>query len=220
MQCTEFRNYAAQWMEGERAAEARQHAEACPACRGLVADLEAIASAAGDWGAELPEPPDRIWTALRAQLEQEGLIREPAAVASAAEEGWFAGLFSFVPRPALAGAYLALLLIAGGVVAFNSVPQFELAQNAAFQPPGVAAVVPAQLNRAERRVVRAIGQRNPAVAASYRESLAIVDNFIALCEKTVREEPGNTLARDYLYGAYQQKAELLANMLDRGVIAE
>ena len=219
MQCTEFRNYAAQWMEGERAAEARLHMEACPGCRGLVTDLEAISATAGDWGAELPEPPARIWTALRAQLEQEGVIREPAAVESGPENGWFAGLFSFVPRPALAGAYLALLLIAGGVVAFNSAPQMDFAALPAFESPG-AGVVPAQLNRAERRVVRAIGRSNPAVAASYREGLAIVDNFIALCEKTVREEPGNELARDYLYGAYQQKAELLANMLDRGVIAE
>jgi hypothetical protein len=37
-----------------------------------------------------------------------------------------------------------------------------------------------------------------------------------MCEKSVREEPENELARDYLYGAYQQKADLLAEMSERG----
>jgi hypothetical protein len=32
----------------------------------------------------------------------------------------------------------------------------------------------------------------------------------------VQEEPQNEMARDYLYGAYQQKADLLAQMTERG----
>jgi hypothetical protein len=47
--------------------------------------------------------------------------------------------------------------------------------------------------------------------------LAIVDNYIALCEKSVREDPENEIARDYLYEAYEQKADLLAQMTERGV---
>jgi hypothetical protein len=41
-----------------------------------------------------------------------------------------------------------------------------------------------------------------------------------LCEKTVREDPRNEMAREYLYGAYQQKAELLAMMMDRDAAGE
>jgi hypothetical protein len=54
------------------------------------------------------------------------------------------------------------------------------------------------------------------VNASFQKNLQIVDKYIAMCEKSVREEPGNELARDYLYGAYQQKADLLAEMSERG----
>jgi hypothetical protein len=43
-----------------------------------------------------------------------------------------------------------------------------------------------------------------------------VDDFIADCERRVKEEPQDDLAREYLSGAYQQKAELLAAMMDRG----
>jgi len=44
----------------------------------------------------------------------------------------------------------------------------------------------------------------------------LVDNYIKLCEKSVREEPQNELARDYLYDAYRQKADLLDQISDRG----
>ena len=55
------------------------------------------------------------------------------------------------------------------------------------------------------------------MTASLHDNLAIVDNYIALCEKSVREEPENEVARDYLYDAYEQKADLLAQMTERGV---
>ena len=56
-----------------------------------------------------------------------------------------------------------------------------------------------------------------AVTASIRRNLGIVDNFIAMCEKSVREQPDNEMAREYLYGAYQQKAELLATATSRSM---
>jgi hypothetical protein len=42
-----------------------------------------------------------------------------------------------------------------------------------------------------------------------RRDLKIVNDFIAVCEKAVREEPKDETARQYLYGAYQQKSQLL-----------
>jgi hypothetical protein len=57
---------------------------------------------------------------------------------------------------------------------------------------------------------------DPVVTASLQKNLAIVDNYIALCEKSVHEEPESEMARDYLYEAYQQKADLLAQMTERG----
>ena len=57
-----------------------------------------------------------------------------------------------------------------------------------------------------------------AVTDSIRRNLNIVDNFIAMCEKNVREQPENEMAREYLYGAYEQKAELLATAMDRSTM--
>ena len=74
----------------------------------------------------------------------------------------------------------------------------------------------ADLDSVEQNTVASFPNYNPVVTASLHQNLAIVDNYIALCEKSVREEPENEMARDYLYGAYEQKADLLAQMAERG----
>jgi len=60
------------------------------------------------------------------------------------------------------------------------------------------------------------GEENSAVDASLRQNLQQVNEFIADCERRVREEPSDELAREYLTNAYQQKAQLLSAMMDRG----
>jgi hypothetical protein len=60
-------------------------------------------------------------------------------------------------------------------------------------------------------------RQDTAVTDSLRRNLQIVDNFISICEKSVREQPDNQMAREYLYGAYQQKAELLATAMNRSM---
>src|SRR5277367_4001794 len=59
---------------------AREHLTGCPACQGLLADFNAITTAAHELPAEV-EPPARVWISLRNQLVAEGLIREAATVA-------------------------------------------------------------------------------------------------------------------------------------------
>ena len=76
--------------------------------------------------------------------------------------------------------------------------------------------IQANLGNFELHEVSALHGPNQAVNASFSKNLQIVDKYIAMCEKSVREEPENELARDYLYGAYQQKADLLAEMSERG----
>ena len=219
--CREFLSYLAPWMEGERSQDAQAHVRACPNCSSVIKDLEAIHTEARSWSASEQDAPERVWTALRAQLEQEGLIREtvPAGVdraqAEAPRSGWFAGLFPRLPRPVLAGAYLAALV----AVAFALSGPVNKRVNEARWLKGTqisTSPLSAQLNFAEQNSNSYVTRSNPAVAASLHQNLAIVDNYIALCEKSVSEEPQNEVARDYLYEAYQQKADLLTQMTERG----
>jgi hypothetical protein len=73
----------------------------------------------------------------------------------------------------------------------------------------------AQLMSAEKASFSSSPASETPVTASLHQNLEIVDNYISLCENSVREEPENELAREYLYEAYQQKADLLAQLNER-----
>lgn len=209
MQCNEFLKYSEQWMEGGRQPAAAAHVNACPRCRGLIAEIEAIAQSAGELAAETPEPSERVWVALRAQLEDEGLIRQKGFA------DWLADVFAVLPRPALAGAYVAVLLAALMVGSLSMTPLQEALDLQRQQSTDL--MLQPQFSQAEQKEMVKLHAHDPAVTTTYRDNLEIVDKFIALCEKTVREEPRNQMAREYLYAAYQQKADLLATMAENGV---
>jgi hypothetical protein len=207
--CNEFLNQLERWMEGERPAETQAHVRSCPRCRELVNDLDSIRETAHSLDIADANPPERIWISLRAQLEQEGVIREESRDWTEALKNWFDGVFSAVPRPALAGAYLVALIAVSIVLAGPGYRRFNGTQ-VSTQP------LSAQLNTAEQDTISSMMNSDPVVTASLQKNLAIVDNYIALCEKSVQEEPENEIARDYLYEAYQQKADLLAQMTEGG----
>ena len=211
MNCSEFLDQVGRWMEGERSPAVEAHLSACRQCRNLIADLEAIHDTASTLAASDPEPPARVWIALRAQLEQEGLIHEPRHGLAA----WLNGLLGAVPRPALAGAYLAALVAVGFAL---SGPARMQTDSSAWMSGMQSSTQPlsASLDTAEQDTISSMSDRNPLVTASLRRNLAIIDNNIALCEKSVREEPENEFARDYLYQAYQQKADLIAQITEGG----
>lgn len=219
MHCVEFLENSERWMEGERDAAAAAHLKSCANCTALVADLETIGNA-GPQMAEA-EPPERIWVSLRNQLELEGLIREPAEAAVAlpapSRSGFFFGL-----RPALAVSFLALLVVVGSFVAFRSGnfirSDVARVEQAMVRVPG--SEVLDELAALAKAPVPEMHEHNPMVAAAFRQNLEIVDNAIATCEKTIKEQPRNEVAREYLLGAYQQRADLLASMSQRGAMGD
>jgi len=205
--CNEFLNQLEQWMEGERSADARAHLRTCADCRHIVEDLDSIHETARVIGATETAPSEQLWASLCVQLEHEGLIHTQQRHWTQAVAEWFEGVFSVVPRPALAGAYLVALV---GIGLALAVPGYRR-----FNWGGNSTRLSARLNRAELDTI-AMVESDPAVTASLEKNLAIVDNYIALCEKSVQEDPESEIARDYLYDAYQQKADLLAQMSERG----
>ena len=78
------------------------------------------------------------------------------------------------------------------------------------------APIEADLGNFELHAVSALHEPNPTVNVAFKKNLEIVDNYIAECEKSVQDDPEDELSRDYLYGAYQQKADLLEQMSERG----
>jgi hypothetical protein len=210
--CKDFMDRLDSWMGGNPPGDAEAHLRNCSNCRSLIEDLKAICTEASSWRTEEVEVSPRIWTSLRSHLEQEGLIHENRPAES--KTTWFAGWLAALPRPALAGAYLTLLIAAAFAL---SRPMNKQSNQALWLADSRDSTLPlrAQLI-AEQDSFASFNNANPVVTASLNKNLAIVDNYIALCEKSVQEEPQNEVARDYLYEAYQQKADLLAQMTERG----
>ena len=197
---------------------ARAHVASCSRCRELVADLAAIVFMAKELPAEV-EPPARVWVSLQAQLELEGIIKTPVPPARGERSSWWHGFSDLFRSRALATATVGLLIVAAGVLQMREPPDASL--EAARDVAGPAWQIPfAQtakvLNEQEidLRNMRLAG--TSAVDASFRQNLQQVDDFIADCERRVNDAPQDELAREYLSNAYQQKAELLSAMMDRG----
>lgn len=215
--CNEFLNQLDVWMEDGLHPNAQAHMRDCPACRGVVEDLAAISRMAPALAVADPEePPERVWMALRGQLEREGLIRHPYHVLPSTLARWLEEISAAVSRPALAGAYLAVLITVAFALGRPINPRIN-AENWMRKTQSATLPLSAQLNHAERNAISVASSSRSLVTASLHKNLDIVDNYISLCEKSVREDPENEIARDYLYEAYQQKADLLAQMSDRGV---
>ena len=188
------------------------HLRDCPSCRNFIEDLGKIRAAGAQLAASDPEPPARIWFSLRAELEKEGLIRDTPSKSWVGE--LFSGRFSVLPRPVLAGGYLAALL----AIAFGlSGPINSRINRQRWLDGNQSSMEPlsAQLMSAEKASFSSSPASETPVTASLHQNLEIVDNYISLCENSVREEPENELAREYLYEAYQQKADLLAQLNER-----
>jgi len=222
MQCEQFEQLLEQQDEGALPKPALAHLETCEACRALSADFSAIHDMALELGGEGIAPPERVWISLRNQLEAERLILQPQAAprsASRASSGWW----SVFQRPAVAGAFLGLVLAAASTVGYMSnFAQTAVHSQLAFQPetspvPAADSVFKEEVLTVGSDSIPGLQRQDTAVTASIRRNLQIVDNFIAICEKSVREQPDNQMAKEYLYGAYQQKAELLATAMNRSM---
>jgi hypothetical protein len=183
---------------------ARAHVAGCGSCQSLVEDLTAIVATAHLLPAEV-EPPASVWNSLRAQLEQEGIIKNRAAEGGS----WWHGFADVFRTRVLATVTVSLLIVAAVALQWQRpVPSSE-AQN-------IYADTATDLNNDEARLLNMQLVNSSEVDVSLRQNLDIVDKFIADCEQRVKEEPHDDLTREYLSGAYQQKAELLSAMMERG----
>ena len=182
---------------------ARVHLAGCGSCQSLVADLTEIVATAHLLPTEV-DPPARVWQSLKAQLESEGIIRTPGT-----RVAWWQGFSELFRSRALATVTVGFVIIAAVVI------QLPRRVMAPIESRNVYGEVAVALNQDERGLLNVAPVANTALDASLRQNLEIVDNFIADCEQRLQEQPEDDFSREYLNGAYQQKAELLSVMMER-----
>jgi len=224
---------------------ARAHLAECAACQGFFADLTSVQALAHELPAEA-DPPERLWISLRAQLTAEGIIRESVEVPAGTPwwQGFTAWLRPRTLATAGAGIVLFVTAIFlsrnpipqpvakianSPVVSRVTSPVTSAAASRVAPPVKDSSLTPRPspteeamanggvvLNQAELDVPDMQLAGNSTVDASLRNNLRTVNEFIAECQQHLKEHPGDQLAREYLESAYQQKAELLAAMMDSG----
>jgi hypothetical protein len=217
--CREFECGLASYLEGEAEPSVLAHAKQCPYCAVILADLEQVRFVSHHLLQE--EPPARLWVNIRAQLEAEGIIREPVP----AWRRWLPRP-AFFPRSAPLGALAALALFAATLLVPDRSMENRRRLNAGTAGGGMvaASVAPIgpdeNLTRTLSEMEEAYRSREsslePTIKAAYQRSLASLDACIHECSRHCEMEPGNTLARQYLVRAYQTKAEVLASALEYG----
>jgi hypothetical protein len=205
---------------------ARAHLAECRNCRNYIADLTSLVDAAKKLPSEIT-PPDRVWISLRAQLEAEGIIRTPAEIVPAESASWWQSISAFFRNRVVATAMVGILIAAAAVFQIRSdkvTPRLEAGKSVdtpsarALQevPSGEFAGTAQALNDQEPVATGMILASTSPVDASLRDNLKKVNEFIADCERHLKEQPQDELTREYLSAAYQQKAELLSAMIERG----
>lgn len=212
--------------------EARTHLAECRDCRNYIADLTSLVDAAKKLPAEIT-PPDRVWISLRTQLEEEGIIRTPADPIPSESISFWDSISAFFRSRVVATSMVGILIVAAAVfqirsdrtssVSVNAPPM----QSAKTQPLPVAEPTAAEPTGEFDRTARALNDQEPVatgmllastspIDASLRDNLKKVNEFIADCERHLKEQPQDELTREYLSAAYEQKAELLSAMIERG----
>jgi len=217
MRCNDFEQVIEQSGFVQLPEAARAHAADCTSCTALLTDLAAMVAAARDLPAEV-DPPARVWVALRAQLEAEGIIRHPQVTLSPEKAPWWQGFGRLFAGRLLASTAVAALILAVGLfrvyLPHTNLPAASVPSQA--EPFADTASTLDQEERSLGPMQTASTVSVSPVDNSLRENLATVNAFIKECRKRLEEDPNDQMARDYLSTAYQQKAEILAAMMERG----
>jgi len=214
-ECRQFEIDLADYLEGEPRPEVARHAETCPFCSVVLADLALLRSEARSL--PLEDPPARVWANVRAQLAAEGVVREQGSW-----RRWFSAV-NLQHAAAPFGALACLAILSAGLVVPNS--SMDRARTAGWlslkdRDAAAARILKVEdgeladmVSELERDFHDQQASLAPAVKETYLQGLKSLDESISECRASVQEEPGNTLARQYLVAAYTQKAEVLAAAL-------
>jgi hypothetical protein len=216
-------------------AEARTHLSECRDCRNYIADLTSLVDAAKKLPPEIA-PPDRVWISLRAQLEEEGIIKTSADPIPSESISLGDSISAFFRSRVMATSIVGILIVAAAVFLIRSerAPSSSAPTLQVEKTPPLPVVEPAAPSQSATepigefdRTARALNDQEPVatgmllassspIDASLRDNLKKVNEFIADCEHHLKEQPQDQLTREYLSAAYEQKAELLSAMIERG----
>jgi hypothetical protein len=204
MTCNEFQRVLPE-LEGAHNREQEEHLSTCSSCADLVADLNAILQEAHELATD-EEPNQRVWNRIEIALRQEGLIREQMpALVPARSRGWSQRWL--VPLTASFLLMFGLLIYErGGIGPRVSSP--APATTASLQTD----VMPAD----QAALLKMVEARSPALRSDYESEFKEVNAYVHDAEQSVKSNPNDEIAQQYLTNAYEQRDMVYEMAMDRG----
>jgi hypothetical protein len=214
MTCTEFERVLPDIIEGDREFEQEQHLRTCSACRCLVSDLKAISQQAHSLQAS-EDPNPRVWSSIEIALRREGLIRQPSG-------GELAKVHAFPSRwnSTWLLPVAAALLVAAGIVRYERStrePVVRVVVPSSEAPVKSASLVPLDEAVADQQLLQSLAKRAPAMEAAYKSNLQDVNSYIRDARESVKNNPNDEEAQQYLSNAYEQRAMIYEMAEDRSL---
>lgn len=211
--CERFSEGLAAYLDGGEAPELLAHAASCDFCQCVLADVQLIRGAGPALAIE--DPPPRVWVNVRLALEQEGIIHHRAGLLG----GTWAGLGRMrwpAPVIAVAAAVVMIVLFKFPGVLVRPAIQPESAAVAAqtYAEPADLASLRQSIQPLEQAYQANASMLEPSLKTAYQTSLRSLNEEIQECQASMKREPQDDLARQYLSTAYFQKAQLLRSALD------
>ena len=213
MNCTEFEIEWAGLEDTSRLSTPMEdHRSSCNRCSALVSELNSILDQARELRFS-EEPPQRVWVAIRNQLEQEGLIREPAIT----------GVKSGSKRPSAAGwlfrlpmglAYTSVFFFALGVMYLHSLFSTQALPTLARTPavPEMAYERPdtsARDKTVEELLAKIPEDHREIFVSNWNQVNSSIENW----QNFADQHPNDPFAPQQLMNARQQKEQLWENLV-------
>jgi hypothetical protein len=216
--CSSFQSRLSLLADGElppaETTEVRAHLASCADCRGLLADVQQLRTAARDLGPIAP--PDHAWMQIAGpiRLGAEKPLAAPVPVRTVAAN----------PTWQWIGLAAALVLVALGVYMFRSGAETPstIAETGAGNAGTTASVeaVTAELGLAMAHYEKAVSELeriaktddtslDPLVAATLKRNIGVIDVAIAESRTALQESPASAPARESLFAALRQKISVL-----------
>jgi anti-sigma factor RsiW len=225
MSCADYSDAIAECVDGTldpvRLRALERHAEACEACRALIADLKSIQAAA--FTLDRIELPTGVWQNVRARVAAEPVPSSRGRLLAWPESKQAWGIWL--------SAAAALLLVA--TVSIYPLWQTSPDETVAADAHGAAgadesdmvAAVQSELQAAEQHYDKAIqgleqiarsesGALDPEVAAVLQKNLQVIDQAIGESRVALKTQPASTDAQESLFDAMRSKVALLQQTVE------
>jgi hypothetical protein len=199
MNCADFQRVLPDIIETGGGIEESSHLHSCAICSDLVQDLKYIAEAARML-VPMEDPSPQVWARIESSLQREGFVRpargtvrmEPFLI-SGNRRGNFYGWAGIA-----AMALIAITMLVFGRL--HSVPAVDTGTTASTAP------APEVMSADDKVLLNAIDQKNHSMGEMYKKKLRSVESYITDARHSVKQNPGDDIARQQLMNAYQQKA--------------